>query len=206
MVILFVHGWGFDVSIWHAVSKSLPSTLTMKFINLGFIGEQTLSLPASDRIVCVGHSLGVMWLLKHVKNPIGFVAINGFDCFYNHISVPDINAMKTNIDRNALAQMRGFYNACGVPHTTLPNFNKTALKQGLTWLETWNVHDELSQLSCPITALSSKNDAIISARASEAIWSNHELIWHDDGGHCLPITASDLCAQKIKDLIHACAA
>ena len=88
--------------------------------------------------MCIGHSLGCIWMLKNISTPKAFIAINGFDCFYNHTPKSQIEKMVDNLDRNLKMQMRLFYKACGTDLKQDKDWNLDTLKQGLNWLATWN--------------------------------------------------------------------
>lgn len=206
-MFIFAHGWGFDAHFWDPVidELSLPNDTEILKLDFGYTGH-SIDIRTQQNLICVGHSLGCLWLLKHIKHPKAFIAINGFDCFFRHTHKVKIQKMRRNLERNPDAQMRGFYDACGVNKQTsdLPNdinWNADELKTGLHWLETWDQSAEREQLLCPVKAICSKDDQIISDAASSQIWKSTDLIFSDFGGHVLPLTRPRWCTEHIKNVI-----
>ncbi len=201
--LIFVHGWGFDSRIWRSVLEYLPTDTLYECLDLGFMGESTLECEFPEECVFVGHSLGVLWCLKNFPQMAGLVAINGFDCFFRHTLIEPMVKMQENLQNNLQMQMSSFYRQVG---TKLPkdiSFDKDRLVEGLNWLITWDAEIEHKMAKYPITALVARNDKITSAQMSEAIWSKDTLIWHENGGHVLPLVQPGFCAEKIQSMINA---
>lgn len=199
--VVFVHGWGFHPGVWAPVAERLAG-VTPHYVDLGFISGfqgQTITQVPEDAVL-VGHSLGVMWLLRHLPaRPRGVISISGFDCFFRYTDVRDVKAMQRNLKRNPLAQMQGFWQACGVPDfCESADINVDALEQGLEWLRTWQAHLP----TCPTLALASRDDLIVPASMSAVVWAEHDLRWCDAGGHVLSRTKPDWCAQHIQGFLH----
>lgn len=206
--IVFVHGWGFNSSIWDKIHLNSDTDIKTIKIDFGYTGQSNLAMPdLSEKIIYVGHSLGVLWLLKHIKNHEnikGFVSINGFDCFYKFTPAEQIQTMKNNIDKNHSAQMRSFYHRCGLKKDyglLKSNYNIQNLKTGLDWLETWDCTKNLSEIKCKILAICSENDRIVPITESDRIWGDHDMIKTKEGSHILPISAPDLCSYHINEII-----
>lgn len=203
--VYFAHGWGFDASVWTDVIALLPHDLKTHYIDFGFRGHKQITLPKPDeRIICVGHSLGVMWLLKHIPNPAGLIAINGFDCFYHHVAPDILQTMKNNLQRDVDAQMKHFLRLCGSHEKSIPAYDSHALKEGLSWLMNWNARNELLRLQCPVKVIAAKDDKIVNEEMTKTIWDNHAIEWSADGGHILPISKPLFCAKHIRGVIDDC--
>ena len=197
MSIVFVHGWGFDARFWDSVCNHLPEGTESIRIDLGFTKNADIpKLP--ENTICVGHSLGVLWLLKHVQNPKALVSINGFDCFYKFTPDQNLQIMQRQIQRRPERQMREFYKACGASFDEDTEFDQEALFEGLTWLREWDLSDEKNNLSCPLRVIASRDDQIVPASASQEMW--RDIVWKETGGHVLPLTHSEFCAQHIMEV------
>lgn len=205
MTLVFVHGWGCHAGIWSELLPRLEGHDHV-VIDLGFMrgGPKGASeIPANA--VCVGHSFGVMWLLKHGTRPMkGLVSIAGFDCFYRHVPPEVLPAMKEGIRNDPQAQMRRFWTMCGIGEEGLDgSFDTAALRGGLDWLGSWDVSSERRSLDAPILALASEDDQIVRRPMTEAAWGegDADLRWRKTGGHMLPLTCADWCAEDIAGFI-----
>ncbi len=206
--IVFVHGWGFNASIWDDIADDLAEnipTITPHFIDLGFINDidkTPTNLP--ENAIGVGHSLGVLWLLKkYPKTLSALVSIAGFDHFCNHIPAREMRAMQENLNREPNKQMQGFWQACGTTNfCDLDQINIQKLNEGLDWLIEWDAREELKNLNCPILPLASKDDLIIPEKMTRDIWGKHAIQWSETGAHALPLTQAKWCAAQIKRFIN----
>lgn len=199
MDIVFVHGWGFGPNIWDGLSGRLPGT--HYFHDLGFIENdvaRTDFLPESP--IVIGHSLGVMWALKNLK-PAALVSIAGFDCFHHYVPQALTRSMLHNLDTNPMQQMRDFWNACGVgEQCEEEDLNIPALKEGLEWLLNWDESGAQQGIERKTLALAAKDDMIVRKAMSDKIWGT-KAVWSDDGGHMLPITKTNWCAENIEGFL-----
>lgn len=204
MKIVFVHGWGFGPSVWDRMAPQLSGHECL-FPNLGFIGRGDADISLPEDAILVGHSLGAMRALKHRPEKVrGFVSIGGFDCFSAHIPLQDIAGMERHLATNPSAQMRGFYRACGLDEAPpIEDFNTAQLFAGLEWLKDEDQRAALSSLTCPVMALAAEDDKVVPSSMSQSIWSRYDLRMIQEGGHVLPLTQPDWCAQQLKDFMNA---
>ena len=73
--VVFAHGWGFDKSIWYKTINRLNIDRPI-LLDFGYTGaRQNLSLQNFNKVIGVGHSMGFMWLLKNLKNPVSLISI-----------------------------------------------------------------------------------------------------------------------------------
>lgn len=196
MNIVFVHGWGFNAEVWGPLSAALPGN--HYFADLGFIaGGKQDALP--ENAIVIGHSLGVLWALKHLK-PQALISIAGFDCFHTHVPPTLTRTMHRNLDTAPYKQMQEFWAACGVeaPYTE-EKLNIPKLKQGLSWLLEWQA--EIPE-TFEILALAAKDDTIVPPDMTKAIWQNKNLHWTESGGHMLQLSQTSWCAKQIEVFIH----
>lgn len=200
MTILLVHGWGYDAGVWDAVAEALPGHDIVR-ADFGYFGEEEIPQGFPEPILAVGHSLGTLWLLTQKEYPLkGFMSIAGFDNFAAHISPQVLKAMQMGLTRNTPRTLRDFWTACGTPsRSDTDKANEARLTQGLHALETWDGTLRLKELKCPIRALAARDDKIVSEEMTKAIWPEENLRWSDTGGHALPQTKPDWCAQEIAD-------
>lgn len=204
MKVVLVHGWGFGPSVWDDMIPSLSGHECIT-PDLGFIGCGDKDIRLPEEAVMVGHSLGAMWLLKYIPDTVrGFISIGGFDCFSAHIPSKQISAMQRNLAHNPEAQMNGFYRVCGIDHTPpADKLNTPQLSAGLEWLAGWDEHTVLTALSCPVMALAAEDDSIVPPAMTHAIWDDYDLRMIKTGGHILPLTKPEWCAQQVKGFIDA---
>ena len=80
MMLVMLHGWGFDRDFWRKLREELNGFDCISW-DLGFYGDPHMPPPERPAIA-VGHSYGLLWLLKH--RPFawrGLISINGFSRF-----------------------------------------------------------------------------------------------------------------------------
>jgi pimeloyl-[acyl-carrier protein] methyl ester esterase len=200
MDIVFVHGWGSGTFIWEPIIKEFPKH-DCHTVNLGFLGEEDLSVP-KGKFIGIGHSLGGLWLLKHYPDQmVGFISIGSFNCFYKHIPQQFLSKMKKNVARDVTAQLKDFWNHAGLDQPTgFMNLKPVRLIEGLTWLSKWQA--DIPQ-SLPVKVLASYDDHIVPKEMTKDIWKNYDIKWIEKGGHMLPLTQSEWCIEEIKSFINA---
>ena len=201
--LVFIHGWGFNASVWDKIIDQLPdmSTSTTDF---GFIGNSAASeLVLPDNVIIVAHSLGVLWALKHLPaQTAGFVSICGFDRFSPPVSRKSLALMQKGLVRNPMAQMTHFWRSCGIkPFADQEQLNQQALSEGLDWLMDWDGRLQLEKLTCPMHVMASKDDEIVPIEMSRDIWVHKQINWSNTGGHGLPLTRPGWCADQIRQFV-----
>ena len=197
MKIVFVHGWGGDGAYWTPLLAELGK-VDAHILDLGFTGNPTvLDVPPAPALY-VTHSLGTLYALEHYADKMaGLVAINGFTCFHEVVDDEVISAMQVGLEKNTVAQMRGFYRAAemqspGTLHTG-------RLKEGLEWLVSKDMKAPLQNMKARVKALLGGQDKIVPLEAVKGQWENYEIL--PNGGHNLAQTHADWCARIIKDFI-----
>ncbi len=210
MQFVFVHGWGSDARMWDPLlaELDLPADIPCVRVNLGFAGTVTDSAKAIEQItaetVCVGHSLGVLWLLKHMQADVaGLISIAGFDRFEPEGGKPVLQQMSDGLERNMMAQMKAFWRTAKMPLTYAPEaLNYSMLRDGLEHLQEWDARDVLTRFTSPQLALASRDDRIVSAAMTKAAWPEQMIRWIDTGGHMLPLTRPQWCAEQVRSFLH----
>ncbi len=198
--ITFIHGWGCGPDIWDALIDHL-SDLQCQTVNLGFTGSQeNIEVTKSEKSVYVTHSLGTMWALKNrYKQMHALIPINGFSCFKNFTQPHILKRMKMNLKQNSDMQMRNFWEASDLPESD--EWNIENLYEGLGWLSQWDYTAALMNISCPVTAIFADSDSILDVNLMRKHWQNNNRVVIEDGGHALPITHSQVCADIIRKTI-----
>jgi len=205
MRFVLVHGWGFHAGIFADLIGHLDGAETT-LIDLGFVsgGPKAATEWPSDAIA-IGHSLGLLWLLEQGGGRFrGLVSIQGFECFCCHIAPQRIAALKRGLEREPGATLQAFWRSCGASGFALPEaLNVARLDQGLDWLMHWDARQVKQELACPVLALAARDDAIVPASMSEAIWEDTGIIWSQDGGHVLPLRHPRWCARHVLEFANA---
>ena len=205
MRFVLVHGWGFHAGIFADLISHLDGAETT-LIDLGFVsgGPKGETDWPSDAIA-IGHSLGLLWLLEQGGGRFrGLVSIQGFDCFCCHIVPSRIAALKRGLEREPEGTLQAFWRSCGASGFALPEaLNVARLDQGLDWLMHWDARKAKQELACPVLALAARDDAIVPASMSEAIWEYTGIIWSQDGGHVLPLRHPRWCARHVLEFANA---
>ena len=154
MKLVFVHGWGCHAGVWDKLLPLLPGHEHV-IIDLGFLrgGPKGAGAVPEDAL-CIGHSFGVMWLLKHGPRPMrGLVSIAGFDCFYRYLPEDVLPTMKAGLVRDPLGQMQHFWKKCGMGDGPSGEIDSGSLRAGLDWLSSWDASEQTRLLAAPIRAL-----------------------------------------------------
>ena len=151
MRFVLVHGWGFHAGIWDEFVRHLPDAEISR-VDLGFVkgGPAGVSDWHPDSIA-VGHSLGLLWLLKQGRGRFrALVSIQGFDCFSCHMPRSRVLGMQRTLKRDADATLRAFWQACGTePFAAKDALNVEALGEGLDWVASWDARAENGSFDLP---------------------------------------------------------
>ncbi|NVJ93641.1 MAG: hypothetical protein HWE34_18390 [Methylocystaceae bacterium] len=198
--LVFVHGWGFDASIWKDVCVHLPYE-NVHFIDLGFFGQASTDMP--QNAIYVTHSMGLAWTLQHAKTIEGLISINGFTRFcacedwVNGVAERMLTRMCRQFEKNPKAVWEEFMKNSGMCDPLLKeNADTVALLKGLEDLKSWDVRQAYQALDIPKMALSSQNDLIVPEKLSKDSFEDN-VIWYKEGTHLLPLNASQSVAQHI---------
>jgi pimeloyl-[acyl-carrier protein] methyl ester esterase len=209
MHFVFVHGWGFNATIWRDLTGYMRNS-EVSLVDLGFIagGPKATTTWPSDAIA-VGHSLGVLWLLHRAgeegRAPFrAVVSIQGFDRFCPHIPQSRVAGMRRGLRRDAYQTVETFWRGCCTePFAPPESLNVERLDEGLGWLLDWDESKARAELFCPTLALAARDDAVVAQAMSEAIWGADNIRWSETGGHVLPLKQPQWCANYVLDFAHA---
>jgi len=211
--LLFVHGWAFTPAFWEPLVRELPEA-PCHCLDLGFFGPERLDMPVVDgEVVAVGHSLGLLWLLREAQLPLrGVVSLGGFPVFTAQEDLPcgvsstAVRVMRRGLGRGpaALAAvLETFHRNCGTPPEHRPDFASARperLAEGLDWLLSWDQRAALGALGVPVSALAARDDAIVPPALTTACFAGKasRLEWLATGGHVFPFTQAPACARHIR--------
>ena len=203
MHFVLVHGWGFHAGIWADFAAHLRG-VDVTLVDLGFVsGGPKGKIDWPSDAIAVGHSLGLLWLLKQGGSRFrALVSIQGFDCFCCHIAPSRVQALKRGVQREPHATLQAFWRSCGAAGFALPEaLDAARLDEGLDWLMYWDLREVKHKLACPVLAIASRDDPIVPPSMSEAIWK--EIVWSEDGGHVLPLRHPRWCANHVLEFADA---
>lgn len=179
----------------------------VSLVDLGFIsGGPEAAKDWPDGAIGVGHSLGLLWLLRQASQGRrfrGLVSIQGFDRFCPRVPEARVFGMRRGLARDPATMLAAFWRGCGTGPFAPPNaLNRERLDEGLGWLLDWDERAMLASLDCPVLALAARDDAIVPPPMSAAIFGAEKIAWSETGGHVLPLSRPDWCAKHVLDFAH----
>ncbi len=199
--IVFVHGWGMEPGFWSALYPHLDGHKTTA-LNLGYRGTEKCP-PPSTQSIYITHSLGTMWALQnHAEHISALIVINGFHSFKSFADPRALRAMKSALIKDPKAQMQEFFKAADLNGRT-DTLNTDALIYGLNMLSNGDEDATLKSLTCPILVLAGEQDQIVPLSATQKQWLGYDLKICEKGGHALPLTHTEWCAEQIEKFLNA---
>jgi pimeloyl-[acyl-carrier protein] methyl ester esterase len=162
-----------------------------------------LPLPPGERNnILIGHSLGFVHGLNKHQDWRGWIAINSFPRFVESkagkgcVSAPVLRDMRMRLIANTNLTLFGFYQLLGLP-TPKGTPNSDRLRDGLDALRDLDISEAAAKLA-PGVVIASKNDPLVPVATSVALAEGENILWHEDGGHVLPLTDPAFCAGAIR--------
>lgn len=197
--LVFVHGWAFGPEFWMPLQRELGVSEAFT-LDLGYFGPENLSLPG-EPFVAMGHSLGLLWLLRHAPDRLAaLVSLGGFGRF--DVPAGPTRAMRRGLSRDPAQVIAAFHQACALPdelaldEPTLAKARPDQLAQGLDWLLQWDERATLEAFDRPLLALAAADDAIVPPDLSRASFPDN-LTMLESGGHAFPASRPAQCALHI---------
>jgi len=195
--LLFLHGWGFDASIWDGVRGALGGIDSVAW-DLGYFGHP-LRAAIVPPFLAVGHSAGSLFLAADPPPGCrGLIAINGFDRF----------AGDGLVAPRALDRMRNRFAVA--PGSVLDDFRLRAggaahegaldpvpLARDLGRLAS----DDARGRTLPMLVLHGDEDPILPPAMRDIVFAGAPRVIVKGGGHLLPLTDPGLCADHIRAVI-----
>jgi pimeloyl-[acyl-carrier protein] methyl ester esterase len=212
MRLYFVHGWAFGPECFDALAPLLADWPQVR-ADLGYFGAaKNPDFAAGD--VLVGHSLGFGWGLSQRRDWAGAVAINAFSRFMRDadgrgcVRPAELRALQKALARDPWGCATEFRARHGGGPCPAPD--AAALAAGLEFLADWDMrHCERSEAMtaeslappCPTLVLASEDDPLVPLDAGKNLAQSGDTFVCATGGHGLPWTAPETCAETIRDFL-----
>lgn len=212
--LVLVHGWGFGAGVWRPVRRGLQAC-SSHALDLGFYHPARTAFPTEDGFIAIGHSLGFLWLTRHLllepdlaARCGGLIAINGFCRFARSLDFPAgvapriLERMVSRLGIDPRAVLSDFQRQGGLdtPLNLPATLNAHALAQGLSWLAEWDSRALLPAWNKPLLVIASRDDRVVTP---EMVLQQFQpgafttLEWCEAGGHLLPLTRPEWIAARI---------
>jgi pimeloyl-[acyl-carrier protein] methyl ester esterase len=208
--LLFVHGWGFDAAIWDRLVALLPECSSER-TDRGYFGAP-YEPPFARSFIAVTHSFGSMRMLCDPPAGCrGLVAINGFDRFvagsdWEGVSARVLDRMIARFGKGAPAVLLEFRRRCGCAEPfKLADLDR--LQEDLLSLRDLDGREHATRFPFPILSLQGEADPILPAGLRDACFGSALSVSRassPDGGHILPLTDADFCAEQIRLFAKTC--
>ncbi|WP_374545942.1 alpha/beta fold hydrolase [Rhodoblastus sp.] len=206
MRLIFVHGWALEPDIWDALAPRLACFAQMR-VDLGFFGAPDLP-DLRDGDILVGHSMGLLWGLSQHADWAGIVAINAFarftldDAGHGCVKPASLRAMRQALERDPQACANAFRASLGLAPAR-GRAQKERLMTGLDLLRDGQV--AALPEGAALLALGAEDDSLAPPAATRdlAALTGGALALNATGGHGLPWTAPDFCAEQILAFLKA---
>ncbi len=205
MRFVLVHGWGFHAGIFADLVGHLDGAETTSSISASSLaarkakpsGHRTPS-PSAIRSACFGCS-------SRAAAGSGPWSASKASTASAAISRPRaLPRCKRGLEREPGGTLQAFWRSCGAAGFAWPEaLNVARLDEGLDWLMHWDARKAKDELACPVLALASRDDAIVPASMSEAVWRDARIEWSQDGGHVLPLRHPRWCARHVLEFANA---
>lgn len=220
----FVHGWGFDASVCHRLADALAGSLTDASIDpmplgsqrrydAGYVGASLLA-PPSEPFIAIAHSFGMMRVLKDLPaHCVGIVCLNGFARFS---AAPDfaagtplrlIDRMLQRLRQDPMGVVNTFRARCGAePYPVTTELNVDALFADLSALRDDDARAALAACPVPIVVVAAEDDPIVPPAMTAMTFADQgamQVAMLADGGHVLPLTRPDDCADAVRRLVQS---
>lgn len=205
--LLFVHGWGFDASIWNLLAPML-SDCERIYHERGYFLAPGEPFP-TERCIAVTHSFGAMRVLADPPTRCaGLIAINGFDRFTacdGQVGVDKrvVNRMLDRLVTDPATLLVDFYHRCGA-HFAQDEICFERLHHDLTTLRDEDRTNDSKRWNRPILSLQGSEDPILPVDLRTAAFATARDLKRETrtgGGHLLPITDPSWCANAIHDFV-----
>jgi pimeloyl-[acyl-carrier protein] methyl ester esterase len=206
--LVFAHGWALGPEIWDSLAPLLDDVLQVR-LNLGFFGASDFpQLQAGD--ILVGHSAGLLWGLSQKTDWAGVVALNSFarfcldDAGRGCVKPAALRAMRQSLERDARDCANRFRHSLGIAPAS-GAAQKERLMEGLDMLRDFEATPRLG--AAPWLVLGAKDDFLAppATALDLARISGGALALSETGGHGLPWTELEFCAERIRDFLPRCA-
>lgn len=202
MILRFVHGWGFDRTIWRAVLPLLAG-FDCRCDDQGYFGQQRR---AEGGDIVVAHSFGTMRALADPPPQLrGLVAINGFDCFtartgFAGVPARMVERMLAQFASDPAQVLADFRQRCGADDAPGP-FDAGRLQQDLVSLRDGDCR---GLAAVPVSLFQAADDPIVPPALQAAVFASSagvDRVTALSGGHLLPLRDPAGCAAAIRAMV-----
>lgn len=118
---VFCHGFGFNKHFWDNLTPYFVQEHCF-FIDLGYFNRPYFPPDfEGEKIIGIGHSLGLLKLIKFYKNFECLIGLNGFtnflgnEAFLRRKRLLELKTLKRNLELNPKTTLKRFYERCGIP-------------------------------------------------------------------------------------------
>lgn len=185
---VFCHGFGFNNYFWEYLAPFFARE-NCSFIDLGYFNQPSPLLDFhGQKIIGIGHSLGLSKLIGLYENFECLIGLNGFINFLGNNQVLrkrrqlELKILEQSFIKNRENALKNFYNRCGVSglnsHCTMSDLNLNLVLSDLKFL------NNPSYLpSIPTLILASNDDPIVTKELIGDNFFNHPNIELDIINH-----------------------
>ncbi len=207
-VLLFMHGWGFDASIWSGVVRHLDG-FECRLADRGYFGSP-VAVESDGPCLVVGHSMGAMhWLADLPDRCRGMVAVNGFDRFvegdgFSGAARRPLDRMIARLPQSPAQVLADFRRRCGAdPAAGAPEL--APLLTDLELLRDGDLRDATDCLS--VLSLQGANDPLLPEAMRGAVFARARVtrMTCENAGHLLPLEAPEWTAKAIAEFARVAA-
>lgn len=199
VTLAFLHGWGFGKDFWSPLRTLLPEWLHAVDDRGYFCAQHDLEI--SGPAIAVAHSFGTMRLLAQPPAGLaGLVAINGFTRFCADETAPGVPPRIVAQMRKAMAAdparvVQGFRAGCGI-EDGFSSIDPAPLSADLDTMQSAS----LAAPAVPVLSLEGARDHLLDRLTRDAQFPGAQIERAEqaDGGHMLPLTHPEWCAQHIR--------
>ncbi|MBM3631906.1 MAG: alpha/beta hydrolase [Alphaproteobacteria bacterium] len=207
---VFCHGFGFDIHFWEGMARYF-SQEKCSFVDLGYFHTPTQKECLDhQRIIGIGHSIGLSKLLSMYSHFDCLIGLNGFVNFLGGDPVlykkrqTELKAIRSGFLNDAEKTLRNFYVRCDVPelikYNDFSNLDLDLILSDLQWLQ-----KEYKLPEIPTLILSSDDDIVVprsitSDNFREKPWVKQASII--DTGHALGFRKPGEVYEKMMSFVN----
>jgi pimeloyl-[acyl-carrier protein] methyl ester esterase len=197
MKLLFLHGWGFDASLWDRIRAALAPMEAVVW-DRGYFGAGAQE-KVDGALVAIGHSFGSLLLASDPPpNCIALIAINGFDRFAGERVVESrlLDRMHSRFSTSPAAVLDDFRQRVGAARNQR-QMHVGRLAADLDLLKTLDARGRL----LPRLVLHGGKDPILPPSMREGLFAGARQVTLASGGHLLPLSHPSWCADRIREVL-----
>ena len=206
MHLVFVHGWAFDASFWDLTAARLADYSSER-LDLGFFGQPSSFRASPAESILIGHSLGFAYGMRQHRPWKSWVAINSFSLFIDRadhrgcVPAATLRDLGRRLKADTGEALKGFYGLIdAAPISRAPDLDR--LIWGLDQLRDCDPAAFTGAQKERGLVLAARNDPLVPEAVSQTLAlnlaSDMTPVWHETGGHILPLSDPEFCARQIR--------